>query len=508
MTIAATRSGKVEGVEHDGVLVFRGIPYAAPPRRRAALAARRCARTRGTACATRPQFSPQSAQADVRRCTRCSASAQPRDRARTASTSTCGRPRATTRARPVMVWIHGGAFVFGSGRYAVVRRDAASRSTATSSSSRSTTGSARSASCTSPTLFGAEFAGSGNAGILDQVAALEWVRDSIAAFGGDPDERHDLRRVGRRRQRRHAARHAGRARAVPTRRSPQSGAGVVGGRRASARPTIAQRVHRQAGRQAPATSTRCGRCRSDTLIAGRDRVSAAVGGVARPSRSSPSSTAPSLPQPPLDAVAAGNADGVHLLDGTNQHEMTLFHVLDPDARRARRRRRSRLASRPWYGADAELVVATYRRRAPDATTAELWSTSRPTRVFRIPAIRLAEAQLAHGPVWMYLFTWETPVFGGVLRVDATRSRSRSCSTPRPARRRAVHRRRARAPGDRRRDAPGVDRVRADRRPERAGLPEWPAYDTERRATMRFDAEPGDPRRPDGRRPQRMGEFRR
>ena len=94
MTIAATRSGKIEGVEQDGVLVFRGIPFAAPPvgpRR----FLRRCAKTRGTACATRRASAPESAQADTPIARMLGSNA--RTRAKTASTSTCGLRRATTR---------------------------------------------------------------------------------------------------------------------------------------------------------------------------------------------------------------------------------------------------------------------------------------------------------------------------------------------------------------------------------------------------------------------------
>ena len=112
MTIAATRSGKIEGVEQDGVLVFRGIPFAAPPTgaRRFRPPVREDAWD-GVRDAT--SFGPESAQADL-------------PIARMLGSTDTGSsedglylnvwtPACDDARRPVMVWIHGGAYIFGSG---------------------------------------------------------------------------------------------------------------------------------------------------------------------------------------------------------------------------------------------------------------------------------------------------------------------------------------------------------------------------------------------------------
>src|SRR5947208_2729983 len=87
--------------------------------------------------------------------------------------------------RPVMVWLHGGAFAYGSGNRAVTEGGSLARRgdvVVVSVNHRlNVFGFLHLAD-----LGGERYAHSGNAGVLDLVAALQWVRNNIAGFGGDP----------------------------------------------------------------------------------------------------------------------------------------------------------------------------------------------------------------------------------------------------------------------------------------------------------------------------------
>ncbi|MDQ1480356.1 MAG: para-nitrobenzyl esterase [Actinomycetota bacterium] len=468
MTIAATRSGKIEGVEQDGVLVFRGIPFAAPPvGPRRFLPPEREEAWDAVRDATR--FGTESAQADtpIARMLGSNAAHSSED----SLYLNVWTPACDDAARPVMVWIHGGAYVFGSGAVPwydgtrfVQHGDVV---VVTINYRLGAFGFLHLAD-----RFGEELAGSGNAGILDQIAALEWVRDCIATFGGNPN---DVTVFGESA----GANSVAMMLAMPTAR------GLFGKAIAQSAAGAWVSTRERADKVARRTIEKLGVSDIDTLRAvSKERLLAANPDLSDEAEEGiaglpwqPAIDGTTLFELPRDAVAAGSAAGVHLLTGTNEHEMTLFQILDPsltdldDAQMIER-------LRPWADDPAGLLRA-YRAAAPEATPQQIWLALTTDGVFRVPAIHLAEAQLPHGPVWMYRFSWETPAFGGALRsthaleipfVFDNLDRNTEGVTGNGPERQAI-----------------ADTMhRAWITFARNGDPGWPAYEIARRATMRFD----------------------
>ena len=180
--VVETSQGRVQGVEEDGLTVYRGIPFAAPPtgnrRWRAPQPAEswpgvRLADRFGPICrqpAETPGPPGWGGEPQDEDCLRLNIWAPPQ--------------RAGERL-PVMVWIHGGAYIAGSGSTSAYHGDRLARRGVVVVTINYRVGAL--GFLAHPELS-AESPGraSGNYGLLDQIAALRWVRDNIATFGGDP----------------------------------------------------------------------------------------------------------------------------------------------------------------------------------------------------------------------------------------------------------------------------------------------------------------------------------
>jgi para-nitrobenzyl esterase len=170
-----TEGGDVRGVAEAGIRVFRGIPYAAPPvgplRWRA----------------PRPAAAWEGLRAAVAFGSSCPQPGLPEPTSEDCLTLNVWAPSETSpdRGWPVMVWIHGGGFRSGSGSDPVTHGDAFARDGVVLVTLDYRLGAL--GFLAHPALE-AESGGEPGVdyGILDMVAALRWVRDNVAAFGGDP----------------------------------------------------------------------------------------------------------------------------------------------------------------------------------------------------------------------------------------------------------------------------------------------------------------------------------
>jgi para-nitrobenzyl esterase len=394
-------------------------------------------------------------------------------------------PRADGAKRPVMLWIHGGGFVLGSGSEPLYNgAPLALRGDVVVVTIHYRLG-----------AFGYLYLGAhggdawgatANAGQLDQIAALNWVRDNIDAFGGDPANVTIFgESAGSAAVATLLAMPA--ARGLFRRAILQSGAANLLGSVESAAKIAAAMLDEMgltakdvdAIRQLPAQSI----LKAQLAVAGRG---AGLG-------FAPIVDGKTVPLNPLEAVAAGAAADIEVIIGTNRDEMKLFanvkrEPLD-DAKlldRVGAALPRRLANR------AADIIAVYRRsregRLP-ATNLDLLDAIAADAQFRIPSIRLAEAQRPHqNRTFMFLFVWESPARRGALgachalelpfvfgTLDAP-TQDRFAGTG-PA---------AVTLSQQMMDAWIAFAKRGD--PSHPGIGTWSAYDRERRATMLFGAQ--------------------
>ncbi len=482
LTVATTR-GPVHGDHTRGAYRFLGIPYAAPPV--------------GPLRFAPPQ--PPARWDDVRDATGTFAQApQPPDMMTQLlgpdavvppqSEADCltlhvWTPAPDDARRPVMVWLHGGAFVNGSGTipwYDGARLAGRDVVVVTVNYRLGALGFLHLAD-----LAGDGFAGSGNAGILDQAAALGWVRDNIATFGGDPDnvtifgESAGGMSVGT-----HLALPA--SKGLFHRAIAESGAASN-----ASDPTRATDVAARlfAALELPVGDVRALRAvPTADLVAAQAKVSAEVGDVdGLPFQPVVDGTA--LPTAPLDAIGRGSAAGVDLLTGTNLDEMRLFFLTVPalkpgdDATLLRRAHR-------FAPEDPEGLVAAYRAAEPDATPDALAERISTDLVFRIPALRMAEAHAGHGSRHVYEFHHTSTAFGGMFgsthaleipfvfdNLDAPGAAALTGDITEPMRALATNM------------ADAWTSFARTGIPTAAGLPDWPEWDDPDHTTMILDTEP-------------------
>jgi para-nitrobenzyl esterase len=478
--VVPTVNGKVRGRAEGGVLAFRGIRYGAPPT--------------GKLRFKPPQKPiPWSEVADASQFgAACVQSPrQPDMPADEKHSEDCLFLNVWTSSlqgkRPVMVWLHGGAFAMGAAGRPTYFGDHFARDGIVLVSVNHRLNVFGYAQL--PESWGPLYASSGMAGMLDIVAALKWVQENIARFGGDPANVTIFGESG-------GGAKVSLLLAMPGAQGLYHKAIIESGAQLEAAPrqyaqALGGALMESLG-LAPGDTAGLAALDAARFFDAQDAAVATVSSLATPGGFLDSGFVPSLnpvdlPRGPFAPHAPAMSAHVPLIIGTNKDEATLFMSAGKDFI-SRTDADFEAAVKKAYPTEAERVAAAVRKAYPDYSPPYLIAALTTAQWFWLNSVVLAERKVAQNaaPVYMYRMDWGSPIHGGLLKAAHAMELSFVFGTY-----------------DNIRDfvgqGYGPQRLAAQMHPAwvafaRTGdpnnraIPHWPQYDTGSRSTMIFNLE--------------------
>ena len=412
--IVTTKNGKVEGIYSDGIYTFKGIPYAAapvgefrwlPPQPVKSWDGVRPAR----------EFGPVAPQ-NLMTIGVIKHAEQPQNE--DCLFLNIWTPGIDDSHRPVMVWIHGGAFTIGSGSEDMydspVLAERGNIVLVTINYRLGMLGFLRLKEAT-----GGKIPATGNEGLMDQIAALKWIKENISAFGGDPSNITVFGESA-------GGMSIGCLMAMPSARGffhkgiLESGVGSTAVPLNEANDVAERFIELSGINRDDVKSLR--ELSPEQLLDMEMKLRTALAGpgeLVKITATAPVIDGELIPGVPNEVARKGSAKDIPVIIGTNLEEWKLFGMMRPDADKMDDTALVNNLGAYMPVEDTSDLIKAYRearkKRGEVAAPVELFSAINTDLMFRIPALELVEAQRDNGQLaYNYLFAWKSPVLNGML----------------------------------------------------------------------------------------------